>query len=383
MTGLTRIAVLAVVSAMLAFGSAQSAEVSAEQAYREVLSWASGSTNTKYLDDLYEAIERIAYRHSIVPEFALAVVASEARYGSKISFARWDSWQVYQKVTGRAPQIPSALDDLETSFSELKQILDTSGTVEEVYMRYWSGKTGAYNAESLKAFSDATTKIYAGLQKFAQARAKQEAASKYRPKGSDLAQPVNDDPVWSSVARGDLAGYSSKLGSMPKLAAKLKDWPGHEEAYAARARSMNKNLSHDQSIIIARAILSYCHDVDEDFQVLDPRLVMAVVAAESRFKCSAVSRCGALGLGQLMPGTARGLGIRDPLDPIQNLYGCVKYLEREMYRWRGKSNQVDLVLASYNAGPGAVQKYGGIPPYKETQSYVRIVKKYYKDFKSR
>lgn len=365
--------------AQRAFG----AEMTAQEAYRDVLAWASGSQDPQYLDNMYEAVERLAYRHCILPEFALAVVASEARYGNKISFARWDSWQVYQQVTGRQPRIPSALDDLETSFSELKQILDTSKTVDEVYLRYWSGPQGKYNADSLKAFSEATTKIYAGLQKYAKERARLEAASKYRPSGAAYREPESDDPLWSSVADGDLSGYASKLGAMPKLASRLDAWPGHEEAYAARARTLNRSLGHDESIVIARAILSYCHEVDPDFSTLDPRLVMAVVAAESRFRCNAVSKCGALGLGQLMPGTAKGLGIRDPLDPIQNLYGTVKYLEREMYRWRGASNKVDLVLASYNAGPGAVERYGGVPPYKETQSYVRIVKKYYKDFTSK
>lgn len=359
------------------------AELSAQEAYRDVLGWASGSASPGYLDSLYENIERLAYRHCILPEFAMAVVAAEAKYGNRISFARWDSWQVYQRVTGTEPRIPSALDDLETAFSELKQIMNTSTTVEEVYRRYWCGTEGKYNSDSLAAFSEATTKIYSGLQKYAEARAKEEARSKYRPAGSSFKQPAGDDPVWASVARGDLSGYASRLGSMPRVAAKLKCWPGDEEAYAARARSLNKNLSHDESIVIARAILSYCHDVDEGFEVLDPRLVMAVVAAESRFRSKAVSKAGALGLGQLMPGTARGLGIKDPMDPIQNLYGCVKYLEREMYRWRDCSNKVDLVLASYNAGPGAVQKYGGVPPYKETQSYVRIVKKYYKEFISK
>ena len=65
---------------------------------------------------------------------------------------------------------------------------------------------------------------------------------------------------------------------------------------------------------------------------------------------------------------------------MQNLWGCVRYVEREIHRWADHPDALDRVLASYNAGPGAVQKYNGIPPYKETQSYVRIVKRYYADF---
>jgi soluble lytic murein transglycosylase-like protein len=105
--------------------------------------------------------------------------------------------------------------------------------------------------------------------------------------------------------------------------------------------------------------------------------VMAVIAAESRFKPRAVSKAGAMGLAQLMPATARGHGIRDAFDPVQNVYVCVKYIERETNRWKGRSNWLDLVLASYNAGPGAVKKYGGVPPYSETRSYISVVKGYY------
>jgi soluble lytic murein transglycosylase-like protein len=84
-----------------------------------------------------------------------------------------------------------------------------------------------------------------------------------------------------------------------------------------------------------------------------------------------------MGLGQLMPATARSHGIKDPFDPVQNLYGCVKYLEREVHRWSGAPNMVDLIAASYNAGAGAVKKYNGVPPYNETRGFVKTVKKYY------
>jgi cell wall-associated NlpC family hydrolase len=98
-----------------------------------------------------------------------------------------------------------------------------------------------------------------------------------------------------------------------------------------------------------------------------PALVKAVVRAESGFDPNAVSRAGAQGLMQLMPSTAAGLGVTDPFDPKQNLMGGAKFLRGLLDRFIG---DVSKALAGYNAGPGAVEKYGGIPPYAETQAYV-------------
>ena len=112
---------------------------------------------------------------------------------------------------------------------------------------------------------------------------------------------------------------------------------------------------------------------------VDPALIKAIIANESGFNANATSKAGAQGLMQLMPDTAAGLGVSDSYDPAQNVWGGTRYIKGLLDRFGGN---MQLAVAAYNAGPNAVERYNGVPPYAETQNYVQNVLSSYETYKA-
>lgn len=137
------------------------------------------------------------------------------------------------------------------------------------------------------------------------------------------------------------------------------------EAISSYSSSTSTNNKTDFDEIIRKAAVTY--NVPE-------KLISSIIKQESNFNPLATSSAGASGLMQLMPGTAKYLGVTNSLDPEQNIMGGAKYISQMLSQFDGN---IETALAAYNAGPGAVKKYDGIPPYKETQNYVQKVMNYF------
>ncbi len=279
---------------------------------------------------------------------------------------------------GAAKFAQGHLADAETIFARAVGLrpLDANGWLWLGVVQFHRGAYGHAEQSLARAARlaphDATVLLWWG---HALARSEQaaEAAAAFK-----LAMLVSGNSRVSELAGQALRAMGpTPPGSLPGPAAPenlpkptAPSWVISVESYSALARFYNPRLTPAEANVIGRALLGYSYQFN-----LDPRLVVALVVVESGFQPLARSRVGALGLGQLMPETARALGV-NPIDPTQNLYGSIRYLRGNLDRF-GWDN-VHLALAAYNAGRGAVERYEGIPPYAETQWYVVNVTSVYR-----
>jgi len=203
------------------------------------------------------------------------------------------------------------------------------------------------------------------------APAKPRPAQAAQPKRASLVYWSSKENRWKPVPGANTVSMQAARSA----AAEVSQYYGRDSVKSANAKILAANFrGHqatqeeiDQSIVMAAAR----HNVD-------PNLVRAVIKVESNFNSNAVSRKGAMGLMQLMPQTARELKVKNPFDPDQNVDAGVRHLKHLLENYGG---DVNLTLAAYNAGSGAVARSSGVPRYAETQNYVRrITNLYYGGF---
>ncbi|MGC4046141.1 MAG: lytic transglycosylase domain-containing protein [Armatimonas sp.] len=223
------------------------------------------------------------------------------------------------------------------------------------------------------------------------AEAARIAAAKKAAQQKELVTPVKQAQNGSSSAPNGPrpprfrsphnASTAPPAGPPIRLTELTEEAQGVFPVYRDYIRNHNRRLNEQQAGSITYAILKFSQEWD-----MDPRLIVATIIAESDFRIQERSHAGAMGLIQLMPDEVQRLKLSNPYDPIQNVMGGIFLLKERLNKYSGSSNFKDasmqhiiLALASYNAGMGAVKKYGGVPPYRETQGYVRRIEKLYRE----